>query len=164
MTVMRVTLAGARLSAEQKASLADRLIGAFADVEVGRDAAAIRRGFVVHFEHVDAGDLWNGSRPMVEAGASGRAALVSTQVMSGPWNRAMKQELFARIEEILRDVADMPREGDGGDIWMTFVEVPEGGWGVGGQPFSIERLAPVFAGDRQRRIRQYLDGLAEKSP
>ena len=156
MTIMRVSLAGTPLSELEKQELAKRLIGAFAEVEVGRDSPQIREGFVVHFESLDPSDLWMGERPMVDAGSSGRAALITTQVMAGPWNDAMKSELFERIEEIVREVARMPRAGNGADLWMTFVEVPEGSWGLGGRPVSIERLAPAFVDDRQGRIRPYL--------
>ena len=156
MTIMRVSLVGTELSEAAKETMAKRLIEAFALVEVGHDSPEIRKGFLVHFERVATGDLWMGDRPMAEAGESGKAAVISTQVMAGPWNREMKQELFARIEEIVRDVAEMPRTGNGAEFWMTFVEVPEGGWGLGGRSVSIERLAPVFAEDRQKRIRAYL--------
>ena len=56
----------------------------------------------------------------------------------------MKRELFARLEAAVRDVAEMPKRGAGSDFWMTFVEVPEGGWGLGGRAVSIGELAPVF--------------------
>ena len=77
-------------------------------------------------------------------------------VMAGPWNREMKRDLFARTEEVVRDVADMPKEDAGSNFWMTFVEVPEGSWGVGGRTVSIETLSPVFAEDRQQRIKEHL--------
>ena len=60
-------------------------------------------------------------------------------------------------EKILREVAEMPKEGNGSDIWMTFLEVPEGSWGLGGQTVSIEALSPLFTADRQSRIRKYLE-------
>jgi phenylpyruvate tautomerase PptA (4-oxalocrotonate tautomerase family) len=156
MTILRVSLAGPPLTGAEKQALAERLIASFADVEVGRDSPQIRTGFVVHFESVDPGDLFMGDRPMVETGSSGRAAVITTQVMAGPWNDAMKAELFARVEEAVREVARMPRSENGADLWMTFVEVPEGGWGLGGRPVPIGQLAPVFTDDRQERIRAYL--------
>ena len=58
----------------------------------------------------------------------------------------------------MRDVAEMPKEGTGANLWMTIVEVPEGSWGVGGLPVSIERLSPVFEVDRQQRIKNHLAG------
>jgi len=157
VTIMRVCLVGSELSDAEKGKLATRLIDAFAEVEVGRTAPAVRSGFLVHFERVAAADLWNGDRPMVEAGTSGKAAVVTTQVMAGPWTPAMKAEIFERVEAIVRDATGMQRSGAGGDFWMTIVEVPEGGWGLGGSPVSIARLAPVFAEDRQQRIQRYLD-------
>jgi len=61
-----------------------------------------------------------------------------------------------RLEAIVRDVADMPKQGTGSDFWMTIVEVPDGAWGVGGRPVSIAQLAPIFTDDRQEHIRKYL--------
>ena len=116
---------------------------------------------VVQFEKLERTDLWMGERPMADAGVSGKAAVVSAHVMAGPWNPEMKSELFADIEEIVRDVAEMPKERGGTNLWMTFVEVPEGSWGVGGRPVSIEDLSPIFAEDRQQRIRNHLG--AERS-
>lgn len=158
MTIMRVTLAGTRLDAEAKGHLASRLIQAFAEVEVGRDSPEIRNGFLVLYEQVDPEDLWMGTQPMVAASPVGRAAVVSAHVMAGPWTPAMKADLFARIEEAVRDVAEMPRPSGGADFWMTFVEVPEGSWGLGGNPVSIGKLAPVFTPERQERIQTYLRG------
>ena len=68
----------------------------------------------------------------------------------------MKGQLFDKIEEVVREVAEMPREGAGSNFWMTIVEVPEGAWGVGGRRVSIEALAPVFAEDRQQRIKEHM--------
>ncbi len=160
---MRVTLAGTSLSADEKETLANRLIEAFAEVEVGRDSPEIRNGFGVHLDEVGTQDLWMGQRPMVEGGNSGKAALVNAQVMAGPWNPEMKQELMERLDEIVRDVAGIPRSGAGADVWITFVEVPEGAWGLGGRPVSIARIAPVFLEDRQQRIRAYLSERAAKA-
>jgi phenylpyruvate tautomerase PptA (4-oxalocrotonate tautomerase family) len=55
MTIMRVTLAGTDLTAEQKADLARRLIDAFAQIEVGRSTPQVRAGFVVQIEQVAPG-------------------------------------------------------------------------------------------------------------
>jgi phenylpyruvate tautomerase PptA (4-oxalocrotonate tautomerase family) len=148
---------GAELSAEQKQGLARGLIDAFAEIDRGHSSPQIRAGFVVHIEQVEAGDLWMGDRPMTDASPSGRAAIISTRVMAGPWNRAMKAALFERLEAVVREIADMPDASAGADIWQTLVEVPEGGWGLGGRSVSIERLAPAFADDRQARIRAYLE-------
>jgi phenylpyruvate tautomerase PptA (4-oxalocrotonate tautomerase family) len=156
MTIMRVGLAGPRLSPESKRELTRRLIDEFCAVEVGAPLDAARVGFMVRYEEMAVDDLWVGDRPMVEAGASGRAAVIQAQVMAGPWTAEMKGELFARLEAAVRDVAEMPKRGAGSDFWMTFIEVPEGGWGLGGRAVSIGDLAPVFTEDRQARIRAYL--------
>jgi hypothetical protein len=84
--------------------------------------------------------------------------MIDTRVMAGPWNDAMKARLFERLEPIVREVAEMPKEGAGADFWMTIVEVPEGAWGFGGRPVSIGTLAPVFSEDRRARIRAHLEG------
>jgi phenylpyruvate tautomerase PptA (4-oxalocrotonate tautomerase family) len=112
----------------------------------------------VHIDEVAAENVFMGDTPMAAASPVGRAALIQTHVMAGPWTNEMKAALFERLEAVVRDVADMPKQGTGADFWMTIVEVPDGGWGVGGRPVSIARLAPVFTEDRQTRIRQYLAG------
>ena len=156
MTIMRVNLVGTRLSTEAKAELSDRLIGSFADVEVGRDSPEIRAGFLVIYDELEADDVWMGTQRMTDASPVGRAAIVSTHVMAGPWSDEMKAELFSRIETAVREVADMPRAPGGADFWMTVVEIPGGSWGLGGHPVAIEKLAPVFSPDRQQRISGYL--------
>ncbi len=163
MTIMRVSLVGTALSEQQKETMANRLIEAFALVEVGHAAPAVRNGFLVLFEQLGRTDLWMGERPMADTTESGRAAVVSAHVMAGPWNAEMKSELFEKIEEVVRDVGEIPREGAGSNFWMTFVEVPEGSWGVGGRSVSIETLAPVFAEDRQHRIEEHLSALRTPS-
>jgi len=157
MTTIRISTTGEPLTSEQKAHLADRVTEAFAQVEVGNDSPRIRRGFLVQFESLADDDLWLGRDQASVLSPSNRAALVTVRVMAGPWNAAMKADLFDRIEKILREVAEMPRGDDGSDIWMTFVEVPEGGWGLGGRAVAISSIAPVFSKDRQERIRTYLE-------
>lgn len=158
MTILRVSLAGDPLPATAKQDLAARLIETFAEVELGHPAPELHGAFVVHLESLEPGSLWLGPRQMVEAGPSGRAVVISAQVMAGPWDRETKALLFRRIEAVVREVAAMPRAGRGEDFWMTLVEVPDGGWSVGGQPISIGRLSPIFAADRRSRIREYLKG------
>jgi phenylpyruvate tautomerase PptA (4-oxalocrotonate tautomerase family) len=158
LTIMRVGLVGTSLTDQQKEMMAKRRIDVFAKVEVGHAEPAVKNGFLVQFEELGRTDLWMGERPMADSSSSGKAAVVSAHVMAGPWNPEMKRDLFAGIEAVVRDVADMPKEGAGADFWMTFVEVPEGSWGLGGRPVSIKSLLPVFAQDRQERIRKYLAG------
>lgn len=152
---MRVSFVGTSLDTERKQSLASRLIEAFTLVEVGEANPAVHGGFLVHFEEVAADDLYMGDAPMADASESGRCAVITAQVMAGPWTDEMKAQLFGDIEVVIRDALDMPR-GSGSDFWMTITEVPEGAWGYGGAPISIGALAPVFTADRQERIREYL--------
>ncbi len=163
MTIMRVSLVGSPISESQKETMANRLIDAFARVEVGHAAPEVKNGFLVLFEQLSRTDLWMGQRPMADATSSGKAAVVSAHVMAGPWNDEMKSDLFAAIEGVVREVAEMPRVENGSDFWMTFVEVPEGSWGVGGRSVSIESLSPVFADDRQQRIKRHLSGVRRAS-
>ncbi len=156
MTIMRVALIGVELTPDRKAELARRLIAAFCEVEVGRDVSAAHGGFVVQIDEVRPGNVFMGDAPMTAASAVGRAAIVTAQVMSGPWSDEMKSSLFERLETVVREVAEIPRQGAGADVWMTIVEIPEGGFALGGRPVSIARLAPVFSEDRQDRIRAYL--------
>ncbi len=150
---------GVELSPELKARLADRVIGAFAEVECGQDNLMIRAGFLMMFESLGVDDVCNGSTPMAKLNASGKAVVIQTQVMAGPWTAEMKADLYGRVQTILREEIDMPRPKGGGDLWMTITEVPEGGWGVGGRTVSIEKLAPAFTKNRQERIQHYLASL-----
>ena len=147
MTTINIAYSGAPLAPSQKSELVSRVTEAFVMEEVGRDSPAIRRGFMTSFTHL--GDVHRAHR----------CIQLTVRVMAGPWNAAMKSALFAKVEDILREVADMPRQGTGDDIWMTFVEVPEGAWGLGGRPVSISQIAPVFDEDRRARISAYLAGL-----
>jgi phenylpyruvate tautomerase PptA (4-oxalocrotonate tautomerase family) len=158
VTIIRVDLIGTVLESEQKSELARRMISAFCEVEVGRDIEGARSGFVVHINEARADSVFMGDAPMVDANESGRAAIVTIQVMAGPWTNEMKGAVFERLERIVRDVAGLPKEGIGADVWMTLLEVPEGGWSLGGRPVSIQKLAGVFTEDRQQRIREYLEG------
>jgi phenylpyruvate tautomerase PptA (4-oxalocrotonate tautomerase family) len=156
MTMIRVDLVGVELTRDQKADCTDRLTEAWATVEVGEDSALARTGFMVIYEHFKAEDVWVGTAPLVDAGPSGKAAVVTANVMSGPWTDAMKAELFAATETIVRDVAEIERADSGWDFWMTITEVPDGGWSLGGRPVSIRDIAGIFTEDRQQRIAKYL--------
>lgn len=159
MTAINFSIAGKVLTASQKATLVDRITEAFTVVEVGNDAPAIRRGFMTRFEQLDSDDLWIGTEPAIATSPGKCAILITVRVMAGPWTNAMKAELFSRVERICREELELPREGRGDDFWMTFLEVPEGGWGLGGRFVSIGAIAPVFTEDRQERIRTYLASL-----
>ena len=156
MTIIRVDLIGTALEAEKKSELASRMISAFCEVEVGRDVEGAHGGFVVQVNEASADSVFMGDAPMVSASDAGRAAVITIQVMAGPWTDGMKAAVFERLEKIVRDVADLPKQGLGADVWMTIVEVSEGGWSLGGRPVSIGKLAGVFTEDRQQRIREYL--------
>ena len=159
MTTINIAYSGAPLAPSQKSELVSRVTEAFVMEEVGRDSPAIRRGFMTSFTHLGDDDLWLGEQRACDVHRGHRCIQLTVRVMAGPWNAAMKSALFAKVEDILREVADMPRQGTGDDIWMTFVEVPEGAWGLGGRPVSISQIAPVFDEDRRARISAYLAGL-----
>jgi phenylpyruvate tautomerase PptA (4-oxalocrotonate tautomerase family) len=163
MTMIRVDLIGAELSREQKAECTNRLTEAWATVEVGEDSELARTGFMVVYENFKPDDVWVGTSPMVDAGPSGRAAVVSVRVMAGPWTDEMKTELYAATEAIVRDVVGIERVDAGWDFWMTIMEVPDGGWSVGGRPVSIRDLSGIFTGDRRQRIAAYLAAKSDGS-
>ena len=52
MTIMRVSLVGTTLSDQQKETMANRLIEAFAKIEVGHAAPEVKNGFLVQFEQL----------------------------------------------------------------------------------------------------------------
>jgi len=157
MTMIRVDLVGVELTRDQKAECTDRLTRAWAGVEVGEDSALARTGFMVLYRHFAPDDVWVGTKRMVDAGPSGKAAVVTVQVMAGPWTDPMKAELFASTEAVVRDVAGIERADSGWDFWMTIDEVPDGGWSIGGRAVSIGDIAAIFTEDRQRRIAAYLE-------
>ncbi|MDG2027762.1 MAG: hypothetical protein P8J50_11680 [Acidimicrobiales bacterium] len=160
MTITRVSLVGFTLTGDEKQALAADLIARFSEVEVGNTDPAAHVGFLVQFESLAADDAYVGPAPMVDSGDGSRAVVVTTQVMAGPWNDEMKTDVFAYLQREIRRHCDMPETGSGGDLWMTITETPEGAWGYGGQPVSIDALAPLFPADRQARIAAYL---AERS-
>jgi len=156
MTAINVNLAGDLLTPDEKARIAERMTEAFAQVEVGNDSPMIRGGFMVHFEGAGADDLYVGGRPIASAGRENRSALVTIRVMAGPWNAAMKQQLSARLDAVLREEAGLVQSEAGGHVWTTIVEVPDGGWGVNGAGVTIAQFEPVFAEEQKRRISKYL--------
>ncbi|MBI5582783.1 MAG: hypothetical protein HY892_03070, partial [Deltaproteobacteria bacterium] len=96
MTIMRVSVVGMTLDSATKSNLAKRLIEEFATVEVGRFSEQIAAGFTLQLEELAADSLWMGLKPAIQSHPSGKAVVISAQVMAGPWNAAMKTELFAR--------------------------------------------------------------------
>jgi phenylpyruvate tautomerase PptA (4-oxalocrotonate tautomerase family) len=157
MTIIRAGVAGMRLDPPVKANLAKRLITEFAGVEVGHFSEPVAAGFTVQIDEIAPDSLWIGLKPAVEIHKSGKAVIISAQVMAGPWNAAMKEELFARLDAGVREVLEIPPGGSGFNVWITITEIEEGSFGVGGKPVSIARLAPFFTSDRQQRITKYLE-------
>ena len=87
---------------------------------------------------------------------SGKAVVITAQVMAGPWNAAMKEELFARLDKAVREILEIPRSDSDFNVWITITEIPEGSFSVAGNVISIGLLSPVFTPDRQQRIQEYL--------
>lgn len=154
---MRVSVAGMKLNSAIKANLAERLIIEFASVEVGRFSEQIAAGFTVQIEEIASDSLWIGLKPAVETHKSGKAVVITAQVMAGSWNAAMKEELFARLDVAAREVLEIPKSKSGSNVWITVTEIEEGSFGVGGKPVSIAQLIPYFTFDRQQRIIKYLE-------
>jgi len=157
MTIMRVGVAGMNLNSAIKANLATRLVTEFASVEVGQFSEQIAAGFTVQIEEIASDNLWIGLKPAVETHKSGKAVVITAQVMAGPWNAAMKEELFARLDAAVREILEIPKSKNGSNVWITVTEIEEGSFGVGGKPIPIMQLAPFFTSDRQQRIIKYLE-------
>jgi hypothetical protein len=64
--------------------LAKHLIEEFAMVEVGRFSDQIAGGFTFQLEELAPGNLWMGLKSAVESHPSGKAVVISAQVMAGP--------------------------------------------------------------------------------
>ena len=156
MTIIRVSVAGMKLSSKIKANLAERLITEFASVEVGRFSEQIAAGFTVHIEEIASDSLWIGLKSVVETHKSGIAVVITAQVMAGPLNAAMKEELFARVGVAVGEVLEIPKSKGGSNVWITVTEIEEGSCGVDGKAVSIEQLIPFFTVERQQRIIQHL--------
>lgn len=157
MTIMRVGVAGMKLDSKIKTNLAKRLITEFASVEVGQFSEQIVTGFTVLIEEMAPDSLWIGLRPAVETHKSGKTVIITAQVMAGPWNAAMKEELLVRLDEAVREILEIPKSKNGSNVWITVTEIEEGSFGVGGKPVPIMQLAPFFTSDRQQRIIKYLE-------
>ena len=156
MTIMRVSIAGITLQPAIKANLAKRLIEAFATVEVGQFSEAIAAGFTLQLEEVETDSLWMGLKPAIETHPSAKAVVIDARVMAGPWNAAMKEELFASLDTVVREVLEIPTSDPGTNIWITLSEIPKDSFCVGGKVVSISQLSPFFTSDRQQRISEYL--------
>ncbi|MBI5606634.1 MAG: hypothetical protein HY879_25160 [Deltaproteobacteria bacterium] len=156
MTIIRVSLVGMTLDSVTKSNLAKRLIEEFATVEVGRFSEPIAAGFTLQLEEVGADNLWMGLKPAVQSHPSGKAVVISAQVMAGPWNAAMKEELFARLDAAVREILKIPKTDSDSNIWMTVTEISGDSFSVGGKVVSIAQLSPFFTADRQKRIGEYV--------
>lgn len=154
---MRVGVAGMKLNSEIKTTLAKQLIEAAAWVEVGKFSEQIAAGFTVQIEEVAPDSLWMGLKPLAETHRSGKAVVIQTQVMAGPWNAAMREKLFFRLDAVVREVLEIPKSKSGSDVWITVTEIEDGSFGVGGKPVSIAQLASFFTFDRQQRIIKHLE-------
>lgn len=159
MTAITIAIAGTPVSTKSKRNMCSLINDAFLNNEVGIHNEQLRRGIITKFETLDAEDIWVGIDTVADKSELSRAVLVTIRVMAGPWNTSMKMKLIKDIDDIIRNELEIPLEKSSDDIWTTFVEVPEGGWGVGGRQISIAELAPVFATQQQHRIGAYLSKL-----
>ena len=157
MTIMRVSVAGVKVTPEMKSTLAKRLIKEFATVEVGSFSEIIASGFMAQIEEVDADSLWLGLNQAVDTHPSAISVIIAAKVMAGPWNEAMKKELFAKLDTAVREILEIPESSNKSNIWMTITEIPKDSFGVGGEVVSIAQLSPFFSEDRQERIKDYLN-------
>ena len=157
MTIMRVSVAGIKLTPAIKSTLAKRLIKEFAKVEVGNFSEIVASGFMAQIEEVDADSLWLGLNPAVNTHPSAIAVIITAQVMAGPWNEGMKKELFVKLDAAVREVLEIPDCGNNSNVWMTITEIPKESFGVGGEVVSIAQLSSFFSEDRQERINDYLN-------
>jgi len=154
---MRVSVAGVKLTPTIKSNLAKRLIKEFSKVEVGRFSEIIASGFMAQIEEVDADSLWLGSNMAVNTHPSAIAVIITAQVMAGPWNEAMKKELFVNLDVAVREILEIQDSDNKSNVWMTITEIPKDSFGVGGKVVSIAQLSRFFSQDRQERIIEYLN-------
>jgi phenylpyruvate tautomerase PptA (4-oxalocrotonate tautomerase family) len=157
MTIMRVSTAGIELQPDTRANLAKRLIKEFATVEVGYFSETIAAGFTVLIEDIETDNVWMGLFP-VHIHPSGKAVVITAQVMAGPWTNEMKKAIVSNLDKAVREVLEIESTGAGTNVWITITEIPEGSFGVNGRVVSIADLSQFFSKDRQQRISDYLSG------
>jgi len=85
------------------------------------------------------------------------AVIITAQVMAGPWNEAMKKELFVNLDAAVREILEIQDSDNKSNVWMTITEIPKDSFGVGGKVVSIAQLSRFFSQDRQERIIEYLN-------
>jgi len=158
MTAINIAVSGDTLDTSQKSQLAEEITSIFARIETGTEAEIVRNGFLVRFTHHQSTDLYVGGKPAASKGPENRSLLVTIRVMTGPWNKAMKQQLTEEIDSVIRTTIGIRRSAVGGMIWITYIEVADGDWGVDGNVITIEKIAAVFASEQQKRIYSYLKG------
>lgn len=152
MTILDVRTTGIDLDAATKERIAGRMVAAFAEVEVGHDDPSAHAGFMVLFDSVADDDMYIGGRRAGVASGTGRGCVVRAQVMAGPWDEDLRKAAVAAVGSVLTDELGL----SGTELWMTLTEIPEGSWGYGGRPLSIEAIAPLFSPERQATITAHL--------
>jgi 4-oxalocrotonate tautomerase len=69
--------------------------------------------------------------------------LVQVSVPAGALSLEQKQQLIAKITDVVVEVEGIPAVRKG--TWVHVTEVEDGGWGMGGKQWTIAEFAAQFA-------------------
>jgi 4-oxalocrotonate tautomerase len=71
--------------------------------------------------------------------------LVQVSVPAGALTIEQKQELIAKMTDVMVEVEGIPAVRP--SVWVQVNEVPDGGWGMGGQAFTLAAIARLLAAE-----------------
>jgi len=133
MTIITVRAAEGRISAQQRARLAESLTDAVLVPEIGQFVAAARAGFQVHFPELAADCMAIGGKLVSESGAD--VITIDVAVMDGDWPPTVRKDVISNILAAL--VSALDANAPSTSWWVTFRIIDEGSWGARGDVLSI---------------------------
>jgi phenylpyruvate tautomerase PptA (4-oxalocrotonate tautomerase family) len=158
MTVITVNTPTARLTTDQRRTLARSLTDAVLVPEVGQDEPAARVGFQVHFVERDLEHVAIGGILLADMPESADVMLIDVAVMDAAWDRQTRGDVIGRILAALADATGLDAPPPG--WWVNFRVIDDGSWASSGRVMSILDLLDtgVFTAERAQVVRDALGG------
>lgn len=156
MTVITVNTPVARLSTEQRRTLARTLTDAVLVPEIGQHAPAARVGFQVHFVERDLDRVAIGGILLADMPEPADVMVIDGAVMDADWSRPTRAEVIDRILAAMADATGLDAPAPG--WWVNFRVIDDGSWASSGGVLSILDLLDtgVFTAERAKAIREVL--------
>ncbi|PWR24153.1 tautomerase family protein [Zavarzinia aquatilis] len=156
MTIIRVTAPDARLTAGDRARLAEVLTDAVLVPEVGQKVAAARVGFQVQFTELPRDHMAIGGKLLSAYPIPLDVITFEIKVMAAAWPAEVRREVIRNILNGAAEVLGLPEPPP--TWWVTFQIIDEGSWGSRGDVLSILDLldSGVFTPARIEAIRRAL--------